>query len=709
MKPKTMSDSLAFLFRNGRMSLLCLILLMATQPIQGIGLYEEPEGLIWCQPHPKVANEELTIPNPLFESTAPTNFFCPLSLSFDGTSPSCQGGVDGSIDLTVTGGQGPYTYQWSPGGSTVEDPTNLFAFFYSVTVTDANGCMETGSYFLFDGPLIIVIINGTSVDCATDTNGSISLNVFQGNPPYTYQWDSGLGTIQSPTNLGVGVYTVTVTDLLGCGITATASVDSPPLLVGSVDFVGAACDGNATGFIDLNMSGGSPPYVYQWDNGAGINEDPSGLIPGTYTVTVTDVNDCVFNTSVAITNSSAITASATGEMISCVGGMDGDISLTLSGGSLPYTFDWDNAPDVQNPGGLSAGTYVVTVSDIAGCFVTASADITEPNNFSGTSLAADVLCNGENTGSITFTPSGGIAPLTYTWDNGAGTVQNPSGLSAGTYTVTVTDAAGCLITSSVEVNEPPILGISVDNVNVSCIDPLNGSIDISISGGTGPYTYQWDNGAGTDQDPTGLPYGTYSVTVTDNNNCEETASATLTDANTLAISLTSADALCNGEASGSIDLTVTGGAIPFTYQWDNGVTDEDPINLSIGTYSITVTDINGCDITGSTSIGEPPLLTTSAIGESLLCNGDADGDIDLTVGGGTPPYTYFWNNGGGLSEDPTGLTASVYTVTVTDNNGCTSTTSAAIDEPTALTASTSGDFLNCTGDTDGTIDLTVSG
>ncbi|MEO1438300.1 MAG: SprB repeat-containing protein, partial [Bacteroidota bacterium] len=520
MKPKTMPDPMAFLYRTGFKSLLCLLLLMATQSLWGIGLYEEPDEMLWCQQSYRIADEEHQETNPLLETAAPSDFSCPLSLSFVGTSPSCQGGVDGSIDLTVAGGVGPYTYQWSPGGSTVEDPTDLFAFFYSVTVTDANGCVQTGSYFLFDGPLIIVIINGTSVDCASDTNGSIILNVFQGNPPYTYQWDNGLGNVQSPTNLGVGVYTVTVTDVLGCGITATASVQSPPPLVGSIDFVTPACDGNPTGSIDLNISGGTPGYSINWDNGLGSIEDPSNLLPGTYSVTVTDANDCVFNTSVAITNSSAISATATGELLNCVGGTDGDISLTLSGGSLPYTFDWDNAPNVQNPGGLSAGTYVVTVTDVAGCFVTASAEITEPNNFSGTSLPADALCNGESSGSITFTPSGGIAPLTYAWDNGAGNAQNPTGLNAGIYTVTVTDAAGCLITSSAEVNEPAAVSVTVDNVNASCIDPLNGSIDISTLGGTAPYTYQWSNGF-TNEDPTGLPYGIYTVTVTDNNSCSE--------------------------------------------------------------------------------------------------------------------------------------------------------------------------------------------
>ncbi|MEO1438744.1 MAG: SprB repeat-containing protein, partial [Bacteroidota bacterium] len=184
------------------------------------------------------------------------------------------------------------------------------------------------------------------------------------------------------------------------------------------------------------------------------------------------------------------------------------------------------------------------------------------------------------------------------------------------------------------------------------------------------------------------------VTIIDNNGCTIESSATITEPDLLTASAIGEALLCFGDNNGDIDLTISGGSQPYTYQWDNGAgTDEDPIGLIVGEYNVTITDNNGCTVESSATITEPIALAAGATGEALLCFGDSDGDIDLTVSGGSQPYTYQWDNGAGTDEDPTGLTANDYTVTITDNNGCMIETAAAITQPDELLASAQGETL----------------
>ncbi|MFC0776460.1 SprB repeat-containing protein, partial [Terrimonas alba] len=300
-----------------------------------------------------------------------------------------------------------------------------------------------------------------------------------------------------------------------------------------------------------------------------------------------------------------------------------------------------------------------------------------------TSSKVDVLCFGNTTGSVDLSVSGGTTPYTYVWSNGAAT-QDITALAAGTYTVTVTDNNNCTATTSVTITQPAAaLALTSSKVDVLCFGNATGSIDLTVSGGTTPYSYVWSNGA-TTQDITALAAGTYSVTVTDNNNCTATASVTIGQpAAALALTSSKVDVLCFGNATGSIDLTVSGGTTPYTYVWSNGATTQDITALAAGTYSVTVTDNNNCTATASVTIGQPAAalaLTSSKV--DVLCFGNATGSIDLTVSGGTTPYSYVWSNGA-TTQDITALAAGTYSVTVTDNNNCTATASVTIGQPAA--------------------------
>jgi carbon monoxide dehydrogenase subunit G len=313
------------------------------------------------------------------------------------------------------------------------------------------------------------------------------------------------------------------------------------------------------------------------------------------------------------------------------------IDLTVSGGTGPFTYDWSNdgaeTPDndPQDLNNLAAGTYTVTVTDANNCTATTSATITQPTAIALSVTPANSTCGSAN-GSINLTVSGGTPSYTYAWSNSS-TIQDPTGLLAGTYTVTVTDANGCTKTTSATVNNTGGPSLSTTKVNVLCNGASTGSIDLAVSGGTGPFTYDWSNdGAETpDNDPqdlNNLAAGTYTVTVTDANNCTATTSATITQPTAIALSVTPANSTC-GSANGSINLTVSGGTPSYTYAWSNSSTIQDPTGLLAGTYTVTVTDANGCTKTTSATVnntGGPSLSTTQV---NVLCNGASTGSIEI--------------------------------------------------------------------------------
>ena len=279
-----------------------------------------------------------------------------------------------------------------------------------------------------------------------------------------------------------------------------------------------------------------------------------------------------------------------------------------------------------------------------------------------------VSCNGVTDGAIDLTVTGGTGGLTYAWSNGAST-QDISGLAAGSYSVTVTDANSCTATLlNVSITQPAVLALSETHVDVTTCGGTNGSIDLSVAGGTGPYGYAWSNGA-TTQDLSGLATGSYTVTVTDAHLCTEMTTVNVSAPGAPGLSETHANVSCNGGANGSIDLTVAGGTGPFTYAWSNGAITQDLSGLVAGTYNVTVTDASSCSALLGVTVTQPAVLALSET-HTNVCTGGTNGSIDLTVAGGTGPYGYAWTNGA-TTEDLSGLAAGSYTVTVTDAQDCT--------------------------------------
>ncbi len=630
-----------------------------------------------------------------------------LNLTGTETNATCNGSNNGSIDLTVTGGSGPYAYSWNTGAVT-QDITALAPGNYAVSVTDANGCIKSLGFTITEPAPVAASPVKTDITCNTADDGTITVGISGGTAPYTFSWaDDGSIFTSTRTSLTPGNYTVTVTDANGCMDVESITIIEPAQLASSDVVQNVSCFGESTGAINLTISGGVAPYSFSWSNGA-LTEDLTNIAAGNYSVTVTDVNGCTINDSFTITQpASALSKTEAVQQITCNGAVDGIINLTVTGGSAPYTYNWSNGNTTEDLSSLPAGTYTVIVTDNNGCTITDSYVITDPPVLSLTGTETDITCFGADDGTIDITVSGGEAPFIYAWSNGA-TTEDVSGLTPGNYTINITDVRGCSTNQAFNIQEPAALSIGYSVNNVTCFGSSDGVIDITVSGGNAPYNYTWSN-ASTNEDQTGLAAADYIVTVTDLNGC--TLVETITIAQPLATLSTAAtvtDISCFGGSDGSIQLTPTGGTAPYTYSWNTGSTNKDIFGLSDGSYQVTIADANGCSIVENYLIAMPPPLLSSGTQVNVLCNGDNTGSIDLSVSGGTAPYTYTWSNGAN-TEDLSNIIAGSYTVTIADTRGCSINRSFTVSQPLAVAVVDNIIDVACFGDGDGSIDISVSG
>ncbi|MCB9185743.1 MAG: tandem-95 repeat protein [Flavobacteriales bacterium] len=561
-------------------------------------------------------------------------------------------------------------------------------------------CAQATCYItVFPGPGISYTI--TEPLCHGEANGSIDITVNNATPPLTYSWSNG-ATTEDLNNVVAGTYVVTVTDAQGSVIQETIELTQPAVLGVVVDVqdetIVNGCNGSAT----ANPTGGTAPYTYIWSDGQ-TTQTAVGLCAGIYTVTITDANGCDVTTSRVINPPSCdLDVNVTGQPVGCNGGSNGSVLATpvTQQNNTPFTYLWNNGATTQQITGVDAGPYSVTVTDSIGCTASGSFVVTEPPMLSVSTSVVDELTFQGCDGSATATASGGTPPYLYEWsDNQIG--QTASNLCPGNYTVTITDANGCTVQRTVTINALSCTGFSVaiNTYSLSCFQANDGAAVAVVSGGTAPFTYFWTTGGATVDSIGGLGAGTYQVIVTDSVNCQQTVSGVVTQPALLEASTAVDPVTCHGLANGTIELTVTGGTTPYSFNWSNGATTEDLNNLGPGTYGVTVTDANDCFVISSGAVTEPDTLDASSVDTDATCFGGNDGMINLTAEGGLPPYQYSWSNGP-TSEDISGLSAGTYTVTFVDQNACvyvytTTVGEASLFEPT-ITAD--GPTTFCAGD-----------
>jgi len=482
---------------------------------------------------------------------------------------------------------------------------------------------------------------------------------------------------------------------------------NPKVTIDSFDVTPISCFGASNGAIDLHVSGGLPPVDYNWSNND-TTQDISGLSPGNYSVTVSDSTGCDDTLSVTIQQPDTLVVTDSVVHVSCAGANDGDIHLSVNGGTNPYDYNWDNNDTTQSITGLAGGTYNVTVTDSNGCTATSAITVQEPDSLSIQTSVTNASCNGATDGSAGISVTGGTTPYDYNWSTGSDSSSADS-LSAGTYTVTVTDSNGCTNSASVAVGEPQPISISPNVNDVSCNGGEDGSITLNVSGGSGAYSYVWSNGKISASIDT-LSAGTYSVTVTDDNGCSDSTQATVSEPDSLILSTVVTDVSCNDGDDGLINLSVAGGTPPYNYNWSNGQTSQNDTNLTAGTYTVTVSDDNNCTATLTDEVTEPQPIDISSSIRNVSCNGNENGRIVVNVTGGTGSgtYNYDWSNGD-TNAVISDLTAGTYDLTVTDGNNCTKTSSYEVTQPAALSLTVDSNNVLCNGAADGNAEAQASG
>jgi len=584
----------------------------------------------------------------------------------------------GSVVLSPSGGSGSgYSFLWSDG-STASSLTGLVAGTYSVTITDSNNCTDSASYTITDAIPIVLTTSATSTGC-TGSNGTATANVSGGTPPFTYSWSPSGGNGPFASNLAPGVYTVVVTDAGGCIETAQATVNSIGLFTLSTTFVPLICDPIATTTATVNVSGGTPPFTYQWSPAGGNQSTATGIGSGNYTVYVTDSNSCVDSAFVNIPAVVPVQVSTSNSPVLCNQPNSGTATATVTSGVAPFTYIWSDGSALATATNLSGGTYTVTVTDVNGCSGTATAVVQVIPDVFASAGTDQSSCSGQPV-TLTGSATGGTAPFSFTWDNGSSSASqtvNPTDTTV--YTVTVIDASGCTATSSVTVNvqDYPVVTVS-PNVDICPGTPTN----LQASGGT---TYSWSPIDGLSDaniaNPVASPSASTNYTVTVSNGlCSSTGSVQVNVAPEVIAAF--APDTTTGEAPLTVNFnnTSTGAS---TYEWDfgdgNTSTDVSPTHIYTqqGSYMVELVATNnlGCTDTLRFSFIVVDELASLFVPNVFTPNGDGVNDTFSFIEKGISTITvqilnrwgnevYSWNktNSGwdGRSKDGTDLPDGVY-------------------------------------------------
>jgi len=688
--------------------------------------------------------------------SSPFTLAYPAAIIIDSESSvpqRCFGIDDASITVSASGGTGTLTYTLNPGAlsNTTGTFTNVGPGNYTVTVNDDNGCFVLSSVFnLFYPPqLVIDSETSTPINCNGIDDGIITVSASGGTGTMTYTLNPGAiasNTTGIFTGVAPGTYTVNVTDDNGCSIDSNpfTLVYPPAIIIDSETSQPLTCNGIDDATITVTASGGTGTLSYTLNPGSITNTTGifTGVGPGTYTVDVTDANSCGPVTSTPFTfnyPAAIIIDSESSVPLTCFGIDDASISISAAGGTGTLTYTLNPGPISNTTGdftGLGPGNYTVTVTDDNGCFeISSNFNLVYPPAITIDGESSNPLtCFGVDDAVINVTASGGTGTLTYTLNPGAvsNTTGEFTGLGPGNYTVTVSDDNGCSVSSSpFNFVYPPAITIdSETSTDITCNAADDAAITIAASGGTGTLTYTLNPGAiasNTTGVFTGLLPGTYSIAVSDFNGCGPVNSSdfTFTEPAVLNVTVdpTSNKALaCFGDNNGSLDITVTGGTMPYRFNWTGPggftATTQNISGLEAGWYNLVLTDTNNCILNHIPldSITSPPEILISLASTDITCFGDNDGNITVTASGGVPPYEYSRN---GVTWQAlnifSGLSPATYTIYIRDANAptaCIATDTITVSQPTQvriITEIADNTNQNCYGDANGVITLDAIG
>ena len=651
-----------------------------------------------------------------------------INSNFNGTDVSCYGASDGEIIASGAGGTPPYTYNWT-SGQTTDTISNLVSGVYAVFVQDANGCSDLVSINIEDPDSITALINtsdynGFEISCDGLSDGSVTAIASGGNGinSNTLLWDSG-DTLTTLSGLPVGTYSYTIEDINGCSASATVLLTSPNALQLDLSSDTLSCNGdtNASAYID-SLYFGIQPFTYLWNNGQNT-ATATNLSSGLYSLEITDANNCNVISSIDVTEPNplastlSINSSFNGYDVSCFDSFDGEVTVSTTGGTAPYLYSTDSLipffSNNLNYTGLSSGNFHILTLDNNGCESISNVDLISPDQlFANLSVTIAPTCLGVDDGIVTSAVSGGALPHNFSWSNNSSTINIVSNIGVGIQSVVITDNNGCSINDSISLLPVTTLSSNFTTTQVTCTGSADGTANINVLGGSAPLTYLWDNGQ-TSSNAIGLLAGNYNVTVTDNNGCVLTDSVVITESDSaLSVSSSVSNLNCFQDSSGSISIVVSGGIGDYTYSWSNGETTSSLNNIGASTYILNVTDSVNCIVTETFNITEPALLQHVLSSSNISCFGLGDGSSNVTVSGGTAPYTYNWYGPANYSSSNSNidlLTNGVYYVVVNDVNGCSLNDSINIIEPLPLVTVVSSVDPLCYNSSDGSITVNVEG
>jgi len=641
------------------------------------------------------------------------------------TTILCYGQTSTTLTAEVSGGNPPYTFLWNNGANTQSISAGVGN--YNVLVYDASGCppvsasvtitANSAPITVYAGPDQTLCINQNSV------NLSGNVTIATGGI-----WSGGNGTF-SPSNTSLQVtYYPTLAEIqsgsINLVLTSTGNGTCPAVSdtvkINFRPFIGnittsinnVTCFGLQNGTAQVSVVNGTPPFSYQWNtNPIQTSQTATQLSAGNYTVTITDGIGCTAISNVIISQPQPLTAYVQSTPVSCFGNNDGYASVTAYGGTPGYSYLWSNGATTPTIVGLYAGNYYVTISDANGCTYVNQATIGSPDPLVASIQNVNhVLCANTSTGSATVYVTGGTPSYTYNWSSNAGTSNTAIGLTAGVYTVTVTDANNCVTTASIVINSPSPLQVQVIKNSVSCFGGNDGSASAIVTGGSPPYNYAWYPLGGTSSQANNLFAGNYTLSVTDANGCQNISSFTITQPDPFTINVNTQNVLCYGTNTGFAQIQVNGGTPGYSYTWNPNVSQsQSAIGLSAGTYFVTIKDANQCSQVVQFFINQPgsPLSVNLNV-QNVSCYGFQNGSILATTSGGTPPYQYIWMPGGSTSQSITGLSEGNYFVTITDANGCSVVQSVSISQPQSLQIQSTIVEANC-GMSNGQASVNVTG
>lgn len=621
-------------------------------------------------------------------------------------------------DQVTLASQGLGVYSWSPAAS-LSSASALSPIATPTVTTTYIITANIGSCTSRDTVTVNVIAPPFSVNAGNDVSscagGAVALNaVVSGNPvngqAFQYLWSPAAGlssTNTATTNAtpaGAATYVIQVSSG-SCRVTDTVNVSVGQLSI-TTNSTNETCYGYLDGTAAVTSASGASPINYLWNNNT-TTASLTGIGGGSYTVTVSDANSCSATATLIVGSTNAIHfTQPTINNVNCYSGNDGLISISANGGAGSLYYLWNNGSTSTTISLLTANTYTLTATDANGCHADTSIIITQPAQLSETVQFNNVSCNGSNNGSIDITVSGGVAPYTYLWNDGTAT-QDRINIGPGNYAVTITDLNNCSGNLSFTINEPNPMILVAAVSDAICNGSSTGGIDLSVNGGTFPYNYLWSNGT-TSQDLTQASAGSYSVMVTDANNCTATNNQTIGQPTALAVSLTKTDLQCFGDNSGSVTSSVSGGTPGYTYLWSNNAASAIINTIAAGNYAVTVNDLQLCQASASITVNEPTELTINITSSDVLCHGDNSGSCNVTANGGTPGYNYIWSNGIATANN-NNIPVGNYSVTVSDVNTCSATGNATLTEPALLSAILASLPPLCVGGNDGSINTTMTG